>query len=79
MGVEEIPQYDPETMEQHIRRGQHIGGVPVLDKIDHCLSDIQENGFREGTDWETKVAESTTVEELVGALVHAEVELRCER
>lgn len=59
----------------HIRRGEQIGGPPVEKKIDHCLSDIEDNGFVEGIEWDTKISRSVTVEELVGALVHSENEL----
>lgn len=58
-----------------IRRGEWPPGPPALEKIDHCLSGIQRQGFADGVDWKTQVAPAVTVEELVGALVHAEMEL----
>jgi len=55
-----------------IRRGEHISGPSAEQKIDHCLSKIQENGFADGVEWNDEISDSVTVEEIVGALVHAE-------
>lgn len=59
-----------------IRRGEQLGGPPAAEKIDHCLTNIEQSGFSDGIDWQTELAPSVTVEEIVGALVHAEQALQ---
>lgn len=57
-----------------LRRGESVGPKPSRELISYCLDRIESNGFRDGIDWETEVAENVTVEELLGALVRAEYE-----
>ena len=61
-----------------IRRNEDIGGPSARRKIDHCLTQLEENGFSDSVDWSTEVSDSLTLEELIGALVHSEVEFEIE-
>lgn len=59
-----------------IRRGKRVGEKSVITMLDYCLSEIEENGISDGMDWDTKVSEDLTLEEVVGALVRSEYELK---
>lgn len=55
-------------------------GVPqegnALEKIQFCLNQLEKaKNFRKGIGWETEVVRRLTIEELIGALVHAEIEM----
>lgn len=65
-----------ENPTKDIRRGEQLGSPPAAEKIDHCLTNIEQAGFSDEIDWQTELAPSVTVEEVVGALVHAEQELK---
>ena len=48
----------------------------LLDKIQFCLNQLEKaKGFSKGIGWETEIVKGLTVEELIGALVHAEIEI----
>lgn len=57
-----------------VRRGEKVGTQSVTTMLDHCLSQVENNGFSEGIDWDTEIAENVTVEEMIGALVRSEYE-----
>lgn len=55
-----------------LRRGELVGDKNVYEMLDYCLSSIEEDGFHEGIDWDTKITDSLTLEEMIGALVRSE-------
>lgn len=57
-----------------IRRHQRVGNKSVEQMVKHCLDRLEEDGFAEDVDWDTEIAPSLTLEEMVGALVRAEAE-----
>jgi len=48
--------------------------VPADERIDFCLTQLEEQGFEDGIGWKTEIAHGLTIEEVIGALVEAEKE-----
>lgn len=60
----------------NLDRGAARNAGTASHRIAHCLDALEDaDGFAEGVDWDTRVARAVTVEELVGAIVAAELEL----
>ena len=47
----------------------------VRQKICFCLDHLEGDGFAPGMDWNTRITKRLTLEEVIGAIVHAEQEL----
>jgi|WetSurMetagenome_2_1015567.scaffolds.fasta_scaffold470201_2 hypothetical protein len=48
----------------------------ALQKLDFCLSCLERENFTNGINWNTDITNRLTLEEVIGALVHAEQELK---
>jgi len=53
---------------------QGVGSA--LRRVKFCLDVLERQGFREGISWQTRITERLTLEEMIGALVSAEQELK---
>lgn len=52
-------------------------GVTALERISFCLDQLEKaKSFKKGISWNTDIVTSLTIEEIVGALVSAEQELK---
>ncbi len=48
----------------------------AIERVKFCLDKLEEQGFIKGISWETQITERLTLEEMIGALVSAEQELK---
>jgi hypothetical protein len=53
---------------------QPVGAA--LKRLKFCLDCLENQGFVEGIDWSTLITDRLTMEEVIGALVSAEQELK---
>lgn len=52
-------------------------GPSALEKLAFCIRQLRKaDGFNEGLDWGTNIVPHLTLEELIGAVLHGEDELR---
>ncbi|CAD6490263.1 MAG: hypothetical protein KFBDDELM_00142 [Candidatus Argoarchaeum ethanivorans] len=62
------------NINRHILQGDK---AEVMDRIGHCLNQFEKaKNFKKNINWATEVCHAVTIEELIGALVSAEQELK---
>lgn len=59
-----------------IDRNVPQGKPSAFERVKFCLDMLEKQGFRKGISWETCITERLTLEEMIGALVSAEQELK---
>jgi hypothetical protein len=64
------------TIKMDIDRNVLQGEPSAIERVNFCLDKLEEQGFIEGISWETQITERLTLEEMIGALVSAEQELK---
>ena len=58
-----------------INRGDSRHTGKAAHRVTYCLDRLEACGFNDGLEWETEIVPALTLEELVGALVAAEIDI----